>query len=61
MTKQEILTDLVSIQTLYRSYQRETDASMRSAIHTQFASELDCLIEDLRAECVAELGKDDSK
>jgi len=58
MTKQEILADLVSIQTLYRSYQREADASMRSAIHTQFASELDCLIEDLRAECVAELGGD---
>ena len=61
MTKQEILADLVSIQTLYRRLQVERDPSLMSAVGTQFESELDCLIEDLRAECVAELGKDDSK
>ena len=61
MNKQEILTGLVSIQTLYRRYQREANPSLRSAIHTQFEAELDSLVDDLRAECVAELGKDDSK
>tara|TARA_R100000315_G_scaffold52117_1_gene25871 strand:+ start:85 stop:267 length:183 start_codon:yes stop_codon:yes gene_type:complete len=55
MNKQEILADLVSIQTLYRSYQRETNPSLRSAIHTQYEAELDSLVDDLRAECVAEL------
>ena len=55
MNKQEILTGLVSIQTLYRSYQRETNPSLRSAIHTQYEAELDSLVDDLRAECVAEL------
>jgi len=58
MNKQEILADLVSIQTLYRSYQRVANPSLRSAIHTQYEAELDCLVDDLRAECVAELGKD---
>ena len=56
MTKQEILTDLVSIQTLYRRSQNEGNASMWSALHTQFSCELEALIDDLRAECVAELG-----
>lgn len=55
MNKQEILTGLVSIQTLYRSYQREVNPSLRSAIHTQYEAELDSLVDDLRAECVAEL------
>ena len=59
MNKQEILTGLVSIQTLYRSYQREANPSLRSAILTQYEAELDSLVDDLRAECVAELG--DSK
>ena len=58
MNKQEILAGVVSVRSLYRSYQREANPSLRSAIHTQFESELDCLIEDLRAECVAELGGD---
>ena len=52
------MADLVSIQTLYRRLQVERDPSMMSAVGTQFESELDCLIEDLRAECVAELGGD---
>jgi len=56
MTKQEILTDLVSIQTLYRRSQSEGNASMWSALHTQFSCDLEALIDDLRAECVAELG-----
>ena len=55
MNKQEILTGLVSIQTLYRSYQREANPSLRSAIHDQYEAELDSLVDDLRAECVAEL------
>ena len=57
-TTQEILTDLVSIQTLYRRYQRETHPSMRGAVHDQFEAELDSLVDDLRAECVADLGKE---
>jgi len=56
MTKQEILTDLVSIQTLYRRSQGEGNASTWSALHDQFSCELEALIDDLRAECVAELG-----
>ena len=56
MTKQEILGELVSIQTLYRRSQNEGNASMWSALHTQFSCELEALIDDLRAECVAELG-----
>ena len=56
MTKQEILVALVSIQTLYRRSQGEGDASTWSALHDQFSCELDALIADLRAECVAELG-----
>jgi len=56
MTKQEILGELVSIQTLYRRSQGEGNASMWSALHTQFSCDLEALIDDLRAECVAELG-----
>ena len=56
MTKQEILGELVSIQTLYRRAQNEGNAAMWSALHTQFSCDLEALIDDLRAECVAELG-----
>jgi hypothetical protein len=42
--------------TLYRRSQGEGDASTWSALHDQFSCELDALIDDLRAECVAELG-----
>ena len=56
MTKQEILVDLVSIQTLYRRSQNEGNASMWSALHPQFSCGLEALLDDLRAECVAELG-----
>ena len=56
MTKQEILGELVSIQTLYRRSQNEGNASMWSALHTQFSCALEALIDALRAECVAELG-----
>ena len=54
-TTTSILTDLVSIQMLYRRYQRETRPSMRGAVHDQFEAELDSLVDDLRAECVADL------
>jgi hypothetical protein len=31
---------------------------MRGAVHDQFEAELDSLVDDLRAECVADLGKE---
>ncbi len=61
MKKQEILTDLGSIPTLCRRLQVERATSMMSAIGVKFESELDWLIEDLRAECVAEFGPGGAK
>ena len=57
-TTASILADLVSIQTLYRRFQRETRPSMRGAVHDQFEAELDSLVDDLRVECVAALRKE---
>ena len=55
MTKQEILVDLVSIQTLYRRSQGERNVSLSMAVQLQFECDLEALIDDLRAECVAQL------
>ena len=55
MTNQEILTDLVSIQTLYRRSQGERNVSLGLAAQLQFECDLQALIDDLRTVCVAAL------
>jgi len=55
MTKQEILADLVSIQTLYRRSQGERNVSLSMAAQLQCECDLEALIDDLRTECVAQL------